>query len=220
MPDSPLAKTNKYDNGGITHTMETGEDAILVHSETVHKTSKIVQGNVSVKQLPYSLAELTKTFHMFTLAPIYLMCLWDMKRMAPKLNIIYQFGLELRMKQVPDVISYRAPVPLLRGDAEDWDTTLEGLPLSYQYLFRKFVEQMVFVNRDAKPVQYFRAYYTTVQMQTPGALMDSGPVDIWLPTGVDYKIGLVPQPDGSYAYSQHPPEDWVREEAMRYFVAS
>lgn len=210
---------NHPDKVLTTHESHTGEEPLYVQSETFVAEGRIESGQVRQQELSHRLDELTNDFYMFSLAPLYLTCLWDDRKNDVKFDLIYRFGVEMKVPVVPQVVRYVSPLPLFQGDAGEWDCLLNGLPKgdSLTKLFPRWVEQLVFVDRERRPMQYWRVNCTTIKITTPTVVSAPASIDVFLPTGVDKCLGVSPNQDGTYRYVQHPPEAWVVEEAMRYF---
>lgn len=222
MSATPFNKQVRYqdpNDSRIVTTLETatGEEPIYVKEETQVGKAKLERVGVESQQLPFRLDELTREFYMFSLAPVYLCALLDRKLMRPKLNLIYQFGVELKMDRIPRVVSYKAPVPLFHGGMGDWDYSLEGLPRDLMYLFSGYVTQLVLIDREVSPIQYWRVNKRTVTIFTPLAVAAPAEVDIFLPSGLDGRLDVVENVDGTWSYVRLPAEKSVVEEASRYF---
>ena len=199
------------------HKSATGEEPLYVTSETLVNEHKLEAGGTDRKQLPFRLDELVKDFYMFSLAPLYVTALWDARRQQQRMNVLYQFGVEMKFERIPQVLDYRSPLPLFRGDAGEWDYRLEGIPKDIGYLFGKFVEQMVMVDREVRPMRYWRARRKTIAIVTPGVVSEPAEIDVFLPSGLDGRLDMRPNPDGSWGFIQMPSEDWIIAEANRYF---
>ena len=201
------------------HVSATGEEPVYVDEETFVSEGKIESGQVQHENLSFRLDELTKDFYMFSLAPVYLTCLWDESTGGLKFDLIYRYGVEMKMTRIPRVVQYKSPIPLFNGSAGEWDHLLQGLPRqdNLPYLFSKWMEQLVFVRREKSPAEYWRVNKKTIKVSTPTIVSQSAEVDIFLPTGVDKRLDVQMLPDGTYTYVQLPPEDWVVGESMRYF---
>ena len=202
------------------HSSATGEEPVNVSEETLVSEGKIESGQVQQEVLSYRLDELTKDYYMFSLAPIYLACLWDEAKNEIKFDLIYRFGVEMKMAKIPKVVQYQSPVPLFDGNAGIWDHLLQGLPRenNLPYLFGKWMEQLIFVRREKNPVEYWRVNRRVIKIQTPTVVSAPAEVEVFLPTGLDKRLDLsAVRADGVHTYTQLPPEDWVTEEAMRYF---
>lgn len=217
MPEE-LVKDGADPEGRITHESETGEEPAYVDKETLLSEEKLETGQVQQEQTQHRLDELVKDFYMFSLAPVYFTCLWDKQAGRIKFDLIHRFSVEMKMARPPRVVHYQCKTPLFRGGGA-WDVFLQGLPRqdNMEYLFSKWVEQLVFVDRNSRPMQYWRVNTKHIRVAAPALAATPVQVDIFLPTGVDKRLDTQPRPDGSHEYIQLPPEDWVIEESMRYF---
>ena len=206
-----------------THESLTGEEPIYVKSDnTVLGGDKLQAGQqVQAQQLSHRLTDLAKEYYLFSLAPVYLLTLLDRKKGGFKMDLLHRYGVEMKMQRLPKVVSYQSPVPLFRGDMGVWDHYLWGLPRGTEYdfelLFPKWMEQLVLVNRDVRPVQYWRVNVERVQLYTPGEVGLPATVDVFVPTGMDVRLQTQQNKDGSVSFVSTQPEQWVIDESIRYF---
>ena len=211
---------NEPEDVQISHTSETGEEPVYVNEETFVSEEKIETGQVQYREeSKHKLDELARDFYLFSLAPVYLTCLWDRLRNQIKFDLLYRFAREMKTVGAPRVIHYSSPVPILNWTGDVWDHLLQGLPRAenVEYIFPKWVEQLVFVDREARPMQYWRVNTKIVKVMAPQIAATPVEVAVFVPTGVDKQLDLRVRPDGSYDFIQLKPEEWVIEEAMRYF---
>jgi hypothetical protein len=206
-----------------THKSRTGEEPIYVKDDnTVMNKDKLQAGQqVRPQQLSYRLSELAREYYLFSLAPVYLLALLDRRTGGFKMDLLHRYGVEMRLRRLPNVVSYQSPMPIFHGDMGVWDHYLWGLPLNteydFEFLFAKWMEQLVLVNRDVKPVQYWRVNTEVVQVMTPGAFDTPASVTVFLPTGMDMRLSLQGNPDYTFSFVSGPPEQWVVDESIRYF---
>lgn len=210
---------NNPDKVLVKHVSDTGEEPVYVNSETLVGETKLSTGQVQQTAVDYKLDELVKDYYMFSLAPVYLSCLWDRNAGRLKFDLLYRFAEELRMKTLPKVVYYRSERPLFYGGAGEWDHMLQGLPRegNLPYIFSKWAEQLVFVERGVRPMQYWRVNRKQIDVLPSAGVAVPVSVDIYLPTGVDRRLDTRVQPDGGQGYIELPPEEWLVEESMRYF---
>lgn len=203
----------------ITHTSDTGEEPFYVNSETLVGETRIENGQVQHRDVAHRLEDLVRDYYMFSLAPIYLVCLWDREAGKIKFDLLYRFAVEMKMLAVPPVIHYTSPFLLFNSGSGLWDSFLQGLPNdgNLPYLFPRWVEQLVFVDRNVRPMTYWRVNRKKIHVRTAGVAATPAEVEVFLPTGVDRRLDIQERADGTFEYVQCPPEDWVTEEAMRYF---
>ena len=166
------------------------------------------------------LEDLVRENYMFSLAPVYLTCLIDRSTNQIKMDLIYQYAKEMHLAQTPAVVHYTTDSPLFHGGGDIWDHLLQGLPsgdTNVSYLFPRWAKQLIFVDRNVVPMQYWRVNVETIKVRCPSISATPVDIDVFLPTGTDRQLGLRPCQDGTWEYVQLPPEDWVIEESMRYF---
>jgi hypothetical protein len=221
-----MAKTTTYtapDGSVSTHTSETGEEPLYgVKDETVLAGEKL-QGGLQIRPqaLSHKLSELSIEYYLFSLAPVYLLALLDRKNGGFKMDLLQRYGVEMRLARLPRVIAYQSPLPIFRGDMGVWDHYLWGLPrgteFDFEVLFPKWMEQLVLVNRDVRPAQYWRVNTEVLQVTTPGAVDLPASVTVFLPTGIDTKLSMHSNPDGTFSFVTGAPERWVVDESIRYF---
>ena len=73
------------------------------------------------------------------------------------------------------------------------------------------------MDRKVTPAQYWRVNTRTIKIMTPGSVSQPVKVDVFLPTGVDKRLEVKLGTDHVHLFVQERPEEWVVEEAMRYF---
>lgn len=209
----------KPEEARVVHKTATGEEPTYVEQETLIAEEKLETGQVPQQESRHRLDELVKDFFMFSLAPVYLTCLWDRVKCTIKFDLVHRFFTEMKVVQIPRVIHYQSEIALFRGTDSVWDHFLQGLPRqnNWEFLFPRWAEQLVFVDREARPMQYWRVNSDTITIMSLSVAARPVEVGIFLPSGVDKRLGVQSRPDGTYEFIKLPPEEWVVEEAMRYF---
>jgi hypothetical protein len=196
---------------GAIHGSQLGKRAEHVAEETFKPEEDIDKGRVEAKKLKsFKLDELTKDYYLFTLAPIYYM-------VPVKVDFIYQFGRDLMLDKVEDVVTYTAPSPMFMG-LGDWGYVLQGVSIKHKSLFKTWAKQLVFTDQSKVPNQYWRINVDSVPMLTPGHISTAAQIDIYTPSGVDFSFQPVRKPNGVYSFRKLPPEKWVTDEAYRFFI--
>lgn len=199
------------DKGKPVLGSQLGREPEYVAKETFKKEEKIDYGKATKKKVTGTrLDTLSKDYYLFTMAPVYYM-------LPVKVDFIYQFGVDILLEEVDDVILYRAQSPLFTGLGE-WGLILHGIPHEHKELFSTWVNQLVFPDRTVKPNRYWRVNNTTVAMLTPGVVSTTADVDIYTPSGIDCSFKPVLQPDGQYGFVKKEPEEWIVNEANRFFL--
>lgn len=213
----PVKKAEDFENvmvdraAGVKHGSQLGREPEYVAEETFKPEEPIDTGRVAARRISeYKLDELTKDYYMFSLAPLYYM-------LPIKVDLLYQFGKDLQLDRVKDVITYKSPSLMLKGLGE-WGCILQGIPAVYKDLFGTWARQLVFPDRRVSPYQYWRVSSCEVGMLTPGVVSTAAPVDVFLPSGVDFSFQAVRLPNGVYGFKKVPPQEWVAEEARRFFI--
>jgi len=212
--------TDKYANTELTkvnditqfkHGSDLGREPEHVKGETFKAAEKIDTGRVQARKIEkYKLDELTEDYYMFSMAPVYFM-------IPIKVDLIYQFGKDLSLDRIKDVITYQAQSAMFAGLGE-WGHVLQGIPKVHKSLFKTWAEQLVFPDRTKVPNQYWRLGIESVSMLTPGVISTSAPIDVYLPSGVDCSFNTVRRVNGTFGFKKQPPETWVVEEAYRFFT--
>ena len=183
----------------------------------VTKEEPVDSGRAEVEKLPYRLDELTTDFYMFSFAPVYLVTGFEHE-------IVYQFGSSMGLDRVPKVVSYRAPVPLFEGLGDNWSFYLQGLPRKLGNLFKKFVMNMVIVDREAKDAngnpnqQYWRVNAETHRVLTPTVVSAPAEIDVFVPTGMDYRYMSQMDTTGRVTFVECPPQIEVINAGRAHFL--
>jgi hypothetical protein len=206
----------------VSHKSDTGEEPVYVKEETLMSEDHIEKGQVHAEQASDGKLEvLVKDYYMFSLAPVYLTCLLDRSINQIKMDLIYQYSKEMNLAALPKVIYYNSDPPLFYGGDGFWGSLLQGLEKTdnnISYLFPQWAKQLVFVDRNVRPMQYWRVNVETITVRCPSISATPVDIDVYLPTGSDKRLGVRARRDGLYEYVQLQPEDWVLEESMRYFA--
>jgi hypothetical protein len=180
--------------------------------ETFQSEERVENGRAETKLTTYRLDVLAKEYALFTFGPTY-------AGTGFPYDVVYQFGVAMQLDRVPQVVAYRAPKEIFKGLGA-WDNYLQGIPLDLGDLFEKFVLNMVIPDSVARPKRYWRVNSRTLDLYTPGAVCESAPVRVFVPTGIDYRIEPLTYPSGVVAFSKQAAEPWVVEEAQRFFIGA
>jgi len=199
---TPLGATESHDlPGGLIPT--EGERAL--------PAERIESAKAETITLPHKLEDLAKEFYLFTFAPVYAVTGFPHE-------VVYQFGSSLKLDRVPKVLQYQSPLPLFHGEG-NWVFQLQGLPKDKGHLFNLFALNMVISDSAQIPKTYWRVNSKEVELYTPGELSAGVPVRVYVPTGIDYQIGVYTPIAAPVQFCRLDPEDWVVAEARRYFIA-
>jgi hypothetical protein len=139
--------------------------------------------------------------------------------MQLNVDLVYQFGVDMHMSKVENLVTYQSPVPLFADPMGGWEFILQNLPHNMKTLFEKYVLQTVFTRLDKKPKQYWRTNIRELTINTPGEVYSTAPVSVFTLTGVDRRLEPRVLPDGKIGFFSAPPEGWLVKQAMDYFLA-
>lgn len=193
------------------HGSDLGREPEYVEEETFRPSEPIDHSREKTKKLSHKLDELAEEFYLFSVATLY----WTIRSEKP-LDFIYQFGQNLKIGRIHDVITVQSPSPIFHG-VGDWNFIIQGLPSKYTRPFQLYMQQLVFPDYSRKPYGYWRVNRCECSVYTPGVVSGPATIDVFVPTGVDHCFVPVRLANGVHGFEQRPPEKWVVREAFRFF---
>lgn len=201
--------------GDWVHYSDTGREAVLAEPGAVLET-RAEQGSQPAKQIEHKLEELAKDYYLFSVAPVYYITGFQH-------DIVRLFLNDLGIAQC-EYIAFvgQGPVFLCKGG---WANVVQGLPWgvvrstidSNNNLFKIFVTSMELDERQQDMRRYWVIEAATVHVPTPGVVSQRTSVDLFLPSGGEYRVEAVVRPDGLVAFNKLPADPKVRARALEFY---
>ncbi len=197
---------------------DTGKEPVLKEAGTVLDT-RVESEPGRTNSTSHRLDQLGRDYYLFSVSPVYFVTGFSC-------NIVQLFLQEVGALDTSVMVFMSAThSPVFSGTA-DWCRMLLGLPWEVvtgkindrTNIFKVFATSVEL----ADPVKQRRDYWVvdvvTVNIPTPGVVSVPVPVDIYVPSGYNFKLRPYVQSDGTIGFVKEQPDDDVRARALAVYA--